>query len=330
MTNNKKSYNNPFQATLTGIKDLFKKQTRIGSLLPDEKLDGKKILITGSSSGLGFASAVELAKRGGEVIMAVRSGFPKKAKEVRHLSGSEKVFIHQVDLSDFDSIENLVNEIKTQYKTVDIVICNAAVVAKKSIATKSGLEQMFVVNYLAKFVLINLLLKKHCIKSNGNLLHRIIFVTSESHRNPKEFSWDDFGKFIPFSIGKSVELYGYYKLLLLTFARELSRRLNSENPGFSVFALCPGPVNTNIAREAPLIFKPLLRLVFTIFFRSPKNACEPVVYLATSAGQEAKLFDYFFLMQGTNIDEKASDPENGKKLWQLSEDLLKKINVSIE
>lgn len=327
MSNDKKQYNNPVQATLTGILDLFKKRTRIGSLSSTERLDGKKILIDGASSGLGLATAIELAKLGATVIMAVRSGFPEKAEEVKQKSHSDKVFIHQVDFSDFDSIKNLVTEIKTQYGQLDIVICNAAVVAKKSVQTKSGLEQMFVVNYLSKFVFIQQLLKRDCFKTDSGRIPRIIFVTSESHRNAKEFRWNDFGKFLPHSVGKTVELYGYYKLLLVTFARELSRRLNSEGTNFSVFTLCPGPVNSNIAREAPWLFKPLLRLVFFIFFRSPKKASEPVVFHAASTQQEGKCFDYLFLMERKPIDEKAEDPKNGKKLWKLSEELLRKLLI---
>jgi len=324
---NKKNYNNPLQATLTGILDLFKKRNRIGTLSPSDTLDGKKILIDGASSGLGLATAIELAKLGGTVIMAVRSGFPEKAKKVKQKSLSDKVFIHKVDFSDFDSIGNLVSEIKTQHGQIDIVICNAAVVAKKSVQTKSGLEQMFMVNYFSKFVFIQLLLVNNCIKTNALEKPRIIFVSSESHRNPASFRWEEFGVFTSFSVGKTVELYGYYKLLLVTFAKELSRRLNSEGTPFSVFALCPGPVNSNIAREAPVLFKPLLRLVFTIFFRSPKKASEPVVYLAASKQQEGKPFDYLFLMDRKPIDEKAEDPKNGKKLWQLSEELMNKLWV---
>lgn len=327
MSKQNKQYDNPFSATFKGISDLFKKRERVGELISDDRLDGKKVLITGSSSGLGLATATELAKLGAEVIMAVRSGIPKKGIEVKRKSGSEKVNMHHVDLSDFDSIQHLVEEIKTQYGQLDIVICNAAVVAKKSRKTKSGLEQMFMVNYLAKYVLIRLLLKIDCIKTDGTALPRIIFVTSESHRNPKEFNWDEFGKYIPHSIGKTVELYGYYKLLLVTFARELSRRLNPEDTQYSVFALCPGPVNSNIAREAPAIFKPLLRLVFSIFFRSPKKASEPVVYLTASRDVDDKNFDYLFLMERKAIDEKAESPENGKKLWLLSEELLGSIGV---
>lgn len=318
-----KKFSSPAQATITGIVSLFKKRERVGTLNSSERLDGKKVLITGSSSGLGLATAVEIAKLGADVIMAVRSGIPNKGEEVKRKSGSDKIFMHHVDLSEFDSIQNLVDEIKSQYGQLDIVICNAAVVAKKSRKTKSGLEQMFMVNYVAKFALVNLLLKNDCIRTSGKELPRIIFVDSESHRNPSEFNWDDFGKYTPHSIGKTVELYGYYKLLLVTFARELSRKLNPDKTQYSVFSLCPGPVNSNIAREAPAIFIPLLKLVFSIFFRSPKTASEPVVYLAASKDMEGKNFDYLFLMERKAIDAMAEDQKNGEKLWGMSEELLR-------
>ncbi len=323
-----KKYNSPVQATITGISSLFKKREVVGQLMPDDRLDGKKVLIDGSSSGLGLATAIELAKLGAEIIMAVRSGIHDKGEKVMKRSGSEKVYMHHVDLLDFDSIRNLVEEIKTQYGQLDIVICNAAMVAKKGRQTKYGLEQMFVVNYLAKYLFIRLLLKNNCIKTHGDTLPRIIFVTSESHRNPKAFRWEEFGKFIPHSIGKTVEIYGYYKLLLVTFTRELSRRLNQGNDRYSVFALCPGPINSNIAREAPLIFKPLLRVVFSIFFRSPRKASEPIVYLAASKDVEGTAFDYLFLMERKAIDEKAENSDNGNRLWQLSEELLKKLGYT--
>jgi NAD(P)-dependent dehydrogenase (short-subunit alcohol dehydrogenase family) len=327
MSSDKIKYDSPAQATLTGIINLFKKRSRVGFLGDDERLDGKKILIDGSSSGLGFATAIELAKRGGTVVMVVRSGFPEKAEQVKQKSGNDKIYIHLVDFSDFDSISKLITEIKEKHGFFDIVICNAAVVPKKSILTKYGLEQMFMVNYFSKFFFINRLLESDCIKSGSAQVPRIIFVTSESHRNAKAFNWKDFGVYQPFTMGKTVELYGYYKLLLVTFARELSRRLNKNGTRFSVFALCPGPVNSNIAREAPGIFKPLLKLVFYIFFRSPDKACEPVLYHAVSKNQEGKAFDYLFLMERKSIDEKAEDPANGQKLWKLSEELLNKLKV---
>ena len=81
--NKKQKYNSPLAATYKGISDLFKKQERVGVLNPDDRLDGKKVLITGSSSGLGLATAKDLARLGAEVIMAVRSGIPEKGEEVK-------------------------------------------------------------------------------------------------------------------------------------------------------------------------------------------------------------------------------------------------------
>lgn len=121
-------------------------------------------------------------------------------------------------------------------------------------------------------------------------------------------------------------MYGYYKLLLLTLANEFSRRLNPDGQlNYKVSALCPGPVNSNIAREAPALFQPLLKLVFGIFFRSPEKACRPVVFLASSEEEHTGSMDYLFLMNRKDMDPKATDPENGKKLWALTETLAGKL-----
>lgn len=323
----KGKYDSPLAATYKGISDLFKKQERVGVLDPNDRLDGKKVLITGSSSGLGLATAKKLAGLGAEVIMAVRSGIPEKGEEVKKASGSDLVFMHPVDLSDFDSIKNLADEIETTYKKIDILICNAGVVTKEARKTKHDLEEMFSVNYLAKFVLVNLLLEKDCFNTSEGNIPRIIFVSSESHRNSEEFEWDDFGVFKNFNMSKAVERYGYYKLLMTTFSQELSRRLNTgQQTNYSSFALCPGPVNSNIAREAPAIFQPLMKVIFKLFFRSPEKASEPVIYLAASMDVEGKTDDYLFLMSRKEVDPKASDAQNGKRLWEMTEELLNSTN----
>ncbi len=322
----RKKYRNPVIATLTGIRDLFRKSIPAGELKPTDRLDGKTVLVDGASSGLGFAAAVEVARRGARVIMACRSGIPGKGEEVKRLSGNPHVSMVHVDFADIDSIKRCIRELKSSSPggegaagEVDIYICNAGIVPTKSRKTPQGLEEMFMVNYFSKFLFVNMLLEEGMMKGG---VPRIIFVASESHRNPESFEWDSFGIYRDFSIGKSMENYGYYKLMLTTFAVELSRRLN---PGgktrISVFALCPGPVNSNIAREAPRIFHPLMKLVFGIFFRSPAQAAVPVIYLAASPDVEGKPFDYLFLMSRKDPDEKAIDPANGRRLWELSEEL---------
>jgi NAD(P)-dependent dehydrogenase (short-subunit alcohol dehydrogenase family) len=330
MSENKQShYKSPVKATITGIRDLFKKHVPAGELKESDRLDGKRVVVTGSSSGLGFATAVNLAKRGAEVIMAVRSGIPEIGEKAKALSGSQKVSMLFVDLSDIESINSFADQLKEKYDKIDILICNAAVVPKKSRKTKQGLEQMFMVNYFAKFLLLSRLLDLDIFEREKGQIPRIIFVSSESHRNPKTFDLAGFGEYHDFKIGKTMELYGHYKLLMTTFANELSRRLNTGGTtAYSVFALCPGPVNSNIAREAPKIFQPLLKLTFRIFFRSPEKACEPVVYFAASHDVEGKAIDYFFLMTRKEMDEKATDPDHGKELWEKSVNLMSKVKVN--
>jgi len=326
MTSRKKKYDSPLQATLTGIAGLFQKQERIGFLGPQERLEGKRVMITGSSSGLGLAVAKQIAALGAEVIMAVRSGIPEKGNEVEKISGSSHIKMLYVDLADFSSINQLTENLKKEVGQIDILICNAAVVVGQARQTKAGLDEMFMVNYISKFVLVNQLIAHQCFRKDNIAIPRIIFVSSESHRNPGEFEWDSFGQFKPHSMSKTVERYGYYKLLLTTFAQELGRRLNSDGQSnFSIFTLCPGPINSNIAREAPNWVQPPMKLVFKLFFNSPEKAAEPVVYLAASKSLEGKPSDYLFLMSRKEVDEKASDRKNGLKLWEMTEELLRKI-----
>jgi NAD(P)-dependent dehydrogenase (short-subunit alcohol dehydrogenase family) len=324
-------YNNPIQATLTGIFNLFRKQEKVGELTPGERLEGKTIIVDGASSGLGFAVATGLAKRGARIIMVCRTGIPEKGKSVKRMSGSQNVFMLHVDFSDVNSIQKLVFQIRDHFAPIDILISNAGIVAKRNRMTPQGIEEMFMVNYLSKYMFVRLLLQNGCFRAaEMNAVPRILFVSSETHRNPKEFDWGTFGINKSYTMGQSVELYGYYKLLLTTFASELSRRLNRHaKVNYSIFALCPGPVNSNIGREAPFIFQPLMKLVFLLFFRSPSKASIPVVWLAASKDIEGKPFDYLFLMSRKEIDRKAADPANGQRLWELSEELAKKLGVNL-
>jgi NAD(P)-dependent dehydrogenase (short-subunit alcohol dehydrogenase family) len=323
-----KSYSNAFTATLTGISDLFRKQKDVLILKDEDTITGKRVLITGSSSGLGFEAAVQLAGRGAHVLMACRSGIPEKGELVRKLSANTNAEMYKVDLSDMESISRLADTLKKSSLKLDVLICNAAIVPAKSRRTRQGLEEMFMVNYLANYMLVRLLLENDLFDLNGSSTPRLIFVTSESHRNPESFDWEGFGKYREYTMGKTIELYGYCKLLLTTFANELSRRVNSSGKTrLSVFALCPGPVNSNIAREAPVIFKPLLKLVFRIFFRSPEKAVQPVIYLACSPEVTGKSIDYLFLMSRKEMDIKATDAQNGEKLWQHSEALLESHGI---
>jgi NAD(P)-dependent dehydrogenase (short-subunit alcohol dehydrogenase family) len=342
--NKQDKYKDPFRATLTGIMDLFRKQVPDGTVRDSDRLDGKTIVVDGASSGLGFAIAVEAASRGARTVMVCRSGIPAKGEEVKKISRNPDVHMVHADFTDARSIEKLCIELKNRFSPIDVLICNAGVVPNKARKTPQGLEEMFMVNYFSKFQYVTSLVENGSLGNlslshgdgakvlavnrgdRGNSVPRIIIVSSESHRNPSRINWDDFGKFTPYGIKQSMEHYGHNKLLLTTFAVELSRRLNPDgNIACSVFAFCPGPVNSNIARETPKVFQPLLKLVFRIFFRSPKDASAPAIYFSSSPEVSGKAFDYFFLMIRKEVDIKAMDEGNGKKLWDLSSSLRKNL-----
>jgi NAD(P)-dependent dehydrogenase (short-subunit alcohol dehydrogenase family) len=344
--NKQEKYKDPFRAILTGIIDLFRKQEPVGMLKDTDRLDGKTVVIDGAGSGLGFAIATGIAALGAKTVMVCRSGIPEKGEEVKRLTGNNDVHMLKVDFRDTESLKKLTAELREKYAPVDILICNAGVVPNKSRKTPQGLEEMFMVNYFSKFWYVTSLIGNG---SFGQSIHqkdtdqdvftaagaamfgrrgipRIIFVSSESHRNPQAINWEDFGKYSQYGIRQSMEHYGHNKLLLTTFAVELSRRLNPNGKtDFSVFALCPGPVNSNIARESPKISQPLLKLIFSLFFRSPKDASVPVLYFSASGDVEGKSFDYLFLMNRKEVDSKAMDPFNGEKLWELSHALKKNL-----
>ncbi|NNC94833.1 MAG: SDR family NAD(P)-dependent oxidoreductase [Chitinophagales bacterium] len=337
----KGKYNNPFSATFNGIAQIFQKQERIGKLSESDRLEGKTCMVTGANSGLGYAIAVQMAERGAHVIMACRSGIPEAGERVKMESGSDKVEMMKVDLSSFETIDRLVEGLvhplnpppagETGAPEIDILVCNAAIVPKQSRKTVNGFDEMFQVNYLSKFYLVNKLLQAGVIRNSefaGNYDQnkgpsRIIFVSSESHRSGQDIDFDRLGVYEEYTIGKTISLYGYFKLLMTTFANELSRRLNKNDKiEVAVHALCPGPVNSNIAKEAPGIFKPLIGLIFKIFFRDPKTAAEPVMYFACSEEMGENTTRYLHLMAEKEMDERSKDPASGKKLWEKSEALV--------
>ena len=90
----------------------------------------------------------------------------------------------------------------------------------------------------------------------------------------------------------------------------------------SVHALCPGPVASNIAREAPAIARPFAKLFFTLFFQPPRVAARPVVYLALSPRIAGTTGRYQFLLRSRDPSAEADSAENGRRLWERLEELL--------
>ena len=334
----KRTHSNPVTAVLSGLLDQRSKDPKVAPVPHGVRLDGRTCLVTGANSGLGKAIAIRLAARGAHVIMACRSGIPEAGQDVRAASGSDKVEMMQVDLSDFDSMTAFCDQLRDRNVTLDVAVFNAGVVPVTSRQSKHGLELMFAVNFLAKFVLLNRLLHDGVIpnavfghNSRAEDPPRVIFVSSETHRSSIPIDFDTFGEPVEYGVSDGVKYYGLSKLHLTTYFQELSRRLNpganGDNPDVCVHALCPGAVNSNMAREAPTWLKPILKPVMALFFQSPEKASVPVDYLVASSEMGGKTGEYMHMLRIKDPSEASMDPENGALLWSKTEELLRKHDV---
>jgi len=317
-------FDNPVVAALAGFFDLFRKQELENRLTENDRIDGKTCLVTGANSGLGFALAVELARRGGQVIMACRRQIPEAGEKVRELSGSDRVEMRRLDLSRLDSIHAFCEGLETDGVRLDITILNAGVALPKARKTPSGQDEMFMVNYLSNVILTSLLLKKGIVPNQrlaGNKTDqeaRILFISSDSHQGSSYVDYQEFGKYIPYGVSKGMEYYSYYKLVANTYFTELSRRLNKKDVDVGIHVICPGPVNTNIVKEAPWLLRKILRGIFSIIFRSPRKAARPVVYMAVSGDYTGKTNEYLHMFKPKKMDPKVYESKEGVRLWDRS------------
>ncbi|MBR9998485.1 MAG: SDR family NAD(P)-dependent oxidoreductase [Cyclobacteriaceae bacterium] len=324
-------FDNPVVAALNGFFDLFRKQKLQNRLTGNDMIDGRTCLVTGANSGLGFAIAVELARRGGHVIMACRRQIPEAGEKVKKVSGSGNVEMRYLDLSELESIHSFCEGLKKDRVQLDITILNAGVALPKARETSSGQEEMFMVNYLSNVIVSSLLLKAGVIpnKISGNRKEheaRILFISSDSHQGSSYVDYDEFGKFIPYGVSKGMEYYSYFKLVANTFFTELSRRLNAGEVDVGIHVICPGPVNTNIVKEAPWLLRNILKGIFSIIFRSPAKAAEPVVYLAVSDDFVGRSNEYLHMFNPRKMDPKVYEVEEGIRLWEKSMELWKSID----
>jgi NAD(P)-dependent dehydrogenase (short-subunit alcohol dehydrogenase family) len=326
-------FDNPVVASLAGFWDRFRKQELESRLTEKDRFDGKNILVTGANSGLGFAIAVEIAKRGGRVIMACRRQIPEAGEKVKKLSGSDRVEMRHLDLTKIGSIHAFTDGLERDGIKLDVTILNAGVTPAKARKTESGQDEMFLVNYLSNVMLTNLLITSGVINTNTNtntndssFKPRVIFISSDSHQGSSAIDYDEFGRYFDYGVSKAIANYSYFKLVLNTYATELSRRMNKVGYKAGINVICPGPVNSNIVKEAPLFLRLILKGIFSIIFKSPARAALPVVYMSISPDYEGRTNEYLHMFRHKKMDPKIYIPEEGSRLWERSVELWKSLD----
>ncbi len=317
-------------AVVTAIRNTLRDRPVLDPVPASVRIEGKTCLVTGANRGLGKAVAIDLARRGGRVIMACRSGYPEAREEVKRQSGSDLVEMLRVDLSDLRSVHRLCDELRERSAAIDIAVLNAGLAALRARRTPQGFETMFAVHFLANRVMVHRWLKDGVLRPSGEsgLTPRIVFVSSETHRSSEPIDFDTFGAFRAYQgAGKALQRYSYSKLHMCTYASELSRRLNPAGKAtveVAVHTVCPGAIATGIAREAPAILQPVIRPLMRLLFQSPEKAAQPVIYLSCSDEAAARTGIYLHMMVEKRMSELATDEASGAKLWESSGTLVER------
>lgn len=312
-------------AVRAAVYDNLTARDAIPALPAAARIDGRVCLVTGANSGLGKAVAIDLAARGGRVVMACRSGHPDAADDVRRGSGSDDVVMLRVDLADLDSVHRLCDELKRRRLELDLAVLNAGLMTRTARRSRQGYDLMFAVHFLANRIMVDRWLADGVLqpgRDHGGV-PRIVQVTSETHRSADPIDFDRFGEFVAYGMRTGLAFYGLSKLHSCMFAQELDRRLNPDGiVRVAVHAVCPGPIASNIAREAPWALKVVLKPLMRMFFSSPAKAARPISYLgcATEAGSRSGI--YLHMMREREPAASARDPGQGNRLWQESQKLV--------
>lgn len=322
----------PILSGLKAVLDHHRERDTLPPLAESDRLDGRTCLVTGPSSGLGRSIAPELARRGCRVILACRAGHEGLAEEIRRESASPDVSQRALDLADLASVTALCDGLARDGVKLDLLVSNAGVAPLGNRLTRDGFAELFQVNFLASFLLVNRLLADGVLPSEAlagrsappegereRRVPRVVITSSETHRQCPPIDFDRFGHFPDFGLMDGTTWYGHSKLYVQTFACELGRRLLKANgtPDVAVFSYCPGAVRTGISREGGFVGK-----LMTAYFIDPKVAMWPAIYCAASRTLEGKSRLYLYLRHVAEADARSSDPRIGERLWQLSLEML--------
>jgi NAD(P)-dependent dehydrogenase (short-subunit alcohol dehydrogenase family) len=204
---------------------------------------------------------------------------------------------------------------------------NAGTALPGSRQTASGQDEMFLVNYLSNVILTQLLLSKQVMTLNdASPLSKMIFISSDSHQGATYIDYNEFGRYFKYGVSKGISNYSYFKLVLNTYATELSRRINQDIIQLTVNVICPGPVHSNIVKEAPWLLRMTLKGIFWVVFKSPAKAARAVVYMALSPDYQGTTNEYLHMFNPKKMDPKVYEVKEGEKLWRHSMDLLRSID----
>jgi NAD(P)-dependent dehydrogenase (short-subunit alcohol dehydrogenase family) len=271
------------------------------------KTNGRVILVTGSTDGIGKATALELARRGEKVLLHGRN--PEKGQavleEIKRSTGNGSLDFFEADLSSQQQVRRLASNVKERHNQLQVLINNAGTYLPERRLTEDGIETTFAVNYLAPFLLTHELLD--VLEKSGP--SRIINVASITHWNAK-LDWNNLQGEKRYD---GFQAYALSKLCIILFTYALSRRLSGTN--VTANCLHPGVIRT--------------KLLYAGFGNhpgaTPEKGARTSVYLATSSEVDGISGEYFENCKPGTSSPVSYDENLQERLWQVSERLVKTV-----
>lgn len=262
-------------------------------------MEGKVILVTGATDGIGKQTALELARLGATVLVHGRSLERGRAvvERIHAVTGHNKIELFVADLSSQRQVRELAAAVWAMHGRLDVLINNAGVYMKERHLTEDGFEVTFAVNHLAPFLLTNLLLD--LLRASAPA--RVVTVSSVAHQRARV-------EFDNLQGEKRYDSYGAYALSKLgnvLFSYELAARL--DGTGVTSNSLHPGVISTK-----------LLRAGFSRSGDSLEAGAATPVYLASSPVVATVTGKYFVDKRETRSAPATYDISLRARFWQVS------------
>jgi len=291
------------------------KNNRLDPKIGTEDFNQKLVVLTGATSGIGYYTARKYASHGAN-LLCINRNVEKSETLCREIERDFGVRCEYkiADLSNLKEIHRIAGELAALKSPIDILIHNAGVYLTKRELTTDGLEKVFVVQYLASFVINYLLQEK--LKAQGNA--RIIMVNSEGHRfaawglKMDDLNWER-GRY------SGLKSYGSAKLAQLLSMIVFNEQF--QNTGVTINAMHPGAVKTETGQENGPVYRWFKRNFIDKTLKSPEISAEALYYLGVSKEVGAVSGKFFNL---TTVEEPAPpalDREVACELWEKSLEL---------
>jgi NAD(P)-dependent dehydrogenase (short-subunit alcohol dehydrogenase family) len=274
-------------------------------------MQGKTVVVTGGTSGIGEVAALRLAEKGARIVLIARDQARAAATlaKLKNANPTAAHAAHYGDLSALAEMKRVAGEVAASEPRIDVLVNNAGAVFLARKTSVDGLEMTFATNHMAYFVVTNILLDR--LKATPGA--RIVSTASDAHRSGR-LDFDDLQSEKSYG---SFRVYGTSKLCNILFTREIARRLDGS--GVTANCLHPGFVGTRFGQNnASNIFTKLLRDAVMSLGISPEEGAKTIIHLASSPDVATISGEYFYKSKVAEPTAAAQNDANAKRLWDVS------------